>query len=361
MLTKQKSSQISVLLVLWLAFCQSIIIQPTAAQEDAQERDIEAKEVLQSRRQSKNPKRGKSYRYRVRQSTTLDQIAQDGNRKPSDSLVSKTPKSATNTAAQQFPFGPPPKGTTYTTIGVTLWRVRLATEAESKDPKVSKERMIWGQQEREVVVTRISDDSPISDQDFIQMSIEYLPDRNGAGAEPENRAVYLYVINQEEFSDGSLKNARLIFPTQLTYGGDNRVLPGKIVTLPDPSRPFRITRGNSGTAQAYETYSIILSPAPLDSELPQEIRRKAMEISPDLVTRWGRQWGEGEVRADLQGGVGQARTQRELGANGDTRETRSTVDSDEDLTQDDAPPQIIFRRAVKPGSTMLVTVKLPIK
>jgi hypothetical protein len=337
---KRRSSRISVLLALWLMSYQSVLLLPAAAQDESQERDIEAKEVLRSRRQSANRKLTTSYHYRVRQPAN--------------------PKGATM-AAQQFPIGPPPKDKAYITIGVTLWRVRLATEAESKDPKVSKERMTWDQQEREVVVVRMSDESTITDQDLIQLSIEYLPDRQGVGLEPSNRAGYLYVINREQFADSSLRNARLIFPTQLTYGGDNRVLPGKTVTLPDPDRPFRIKRSDSAQRQAYETYTIILSPEPLTSELPQGVGRRAMELSPDLVAKWERQWRAGEVRADLRIGIGEARTQRELGANGDRGETRSTVDSDEDLTQDDPPPQTVFRRVVKPGAIVLINIRLPFK
>jgi hypothetical protein len=156
-----------------------------------------------------------------------------------------------------------------------------------------------------------------------------------------------------------LKNARLIFPTRLTYEGDSRLLPGKIVTLPDPKRPFRIRRGEQ--AQTYETYTIILSPVPLDSELPQKLGKKAMELSPELVKAWERKWSANPARADLLGGVEQTRTQREVGASGDAGEVRSTEDTEEDLTQDDPPPQTVFRRVVKPGETMLVTIRLPFK
>lgn len=348
---RQKLFSVSALL-LWAVLYGTAPYRMAAVQEPQDERDIEAKEVLRDRRKSKTPTSSHSYRYRVRPPGQV----MAGN------LPSRraAPKAGTETKEQyQFPVGSPPRDRTYITIGVTLWRVSLATEVERKEIEVAKERMTWDQQEREVVVTRISDESAITDQDLVQMSIEYLAHRDGAGVGPSNRAGYLYVINREQFSDGSLKKARLIFPTRLTYVGDNRVLPGKTVTLPDPSRPFRIKRSDSGQAQAYETYTIILSPVPL--ELPQDFGRMAMELSPDLVARWERQWGGGEVRADLQGGLGQAREQRELKANGDTGEARGTEDSAEDLTQDDRPPQTVFRGVVKPGGKMLVQVKLPFR
>jgi hypothetical protein len=326
---------------------------PVAAQDEDQTRDIESTEVTRSRRRGRGSQPKQNYRYQVRRAGSRPD--------PGARMDKSSPKSVAKVAAQPFPVGAPPKGKTYMTVGITLWRVREATEAEVKNPKVPKERMKWGQQEHEVVATRISDDSPISDEDLIQMSVEYLPERDGAGAMPANRAAYLYVINREQFTDGSMRNARMIFPTRLTYNGDNRMLPGQTVTLPDPTRPFRIRRGNSGQPQSYETYTIILAPEPLGPELPQELGRSAMELPPNLLAGWERQWGTGEIRADLRDGVGQVRTQRELEASGDPAETRSTEDSGNDLSQDDPPPQTVFRSVVKPGATMLLTLRLPFR
>jgi hypothetical protein len=221
--------------------------------------------------------------------------------------------------------------------------------------------MTWDREDHAVVVKRISDEVPAPNQDLLQMSIEYLPDPKGTGPGGSNKAAYLYVINREQFPDGSFRNARLIFPTLLTYAGDNRLLPGKTVTLPDPTRPFRITRDAAAQTQAFETYTIILSPSPLEGELPREVSRRAMELPPDLVTKWEQQIGITEVRADLRGGVGQVRSQREMLASGDAGESRGTEDSAEDLTQDDLPPQTVFRKAAKPGAGMLVIVRVPFK
>lgn len=250
------------------------------------------------------------------------------------------------------------------TVGVTLWRVHRATEAERKDPGVRKERMRLSRQEpdAEVVVERISDNTPITKQDFIQIGIEYLPYRHTTGRYLSERICYLYVVNREQFPDGSLKNARLIFPTSVTYDGDNRLMAGRTVMLPDPRRPFRITSSTSGQAQAYETYTIIISPAPLDAELPRELSAQAMDLSPELPAKWERQWGAGEARADLRGGLSAKRTAREIVSSGDpSAGERGTVDSEADLTQDDPLPQIVFRKVVRPGTPMMVTIKVPFK
>ncbi|HEX8772715.1 MAG TPA: hypothetical protein VF735_03850 [Pyrinomonadaceae bacterium] len=359
---KRKPGRLLVLLVLWLAFYQPGTLRLAGAQDESQQRDIEAIEVTRARRQGRSARPARDDRYQVRQLPAQNRPARGGNRKSRQGQTARATKDEPVSTAVQFPVGPPPKGKTYITLGVTVWRARLATEAESKDPGIAKERMIVNQEEREVVVTRLTDESPVTDQDLIQISIEYLPERDGADAIPRERAGFLYVINREQF-DRSLKNARLIFPTQLTYEGDNRLLPGKTVTLPDPKRPFRIRRGDDGGghAQTYETYTIILSPVPLGAELPEALGRKAMALSPDLIRVWEQRWNASEARADLLGSVGRARTQRELEASGDISEVRSTEDTEADLTQDDLPPQTVFRRVVKPGEAMLVTIRLPFK
>ncbi len=318
----KSSIKLSALLILIGTLWSPVLGQRTSAQEVDDQRDVRAKEVLKGRRRGKTvPKRDEVY-----------------------------------TTNKPFPLGAPPRNMTYVTVGFTLWRIHVANDAQSKDPKVQKEHMSWDEQDHEVVVTRMSDVNPIPDQELIQMTIEYLP----SGGEVEaNRARYLYVINREQFSDGKLRNARLIFPTLKTYDGDNRVLPGKTVTLPNPERPFIISRAVSQGPQVSEAYTIILSPVSLNSELPQPLSNKAMNLSEELLATWEKRWRAVEVRADLRNGVGQARTEREIDSNGDLEETRGTKDSAEDLTQSDPPPQTVFRSTVRRGAAVLFTVRVP--
>jgi hypothetical protein len=353
---KRALNRLSVVLLVWGVLSLTLTLWSAAGQGEDQQRDIEAKEVLKGRRKGKNPTPNTRYYYEPKPRRTVDRESLVSRR---NSRSTKTPQGVV--AANTFPIAPLPKNKSYMTVGVTLWNVRTTTEAEKQDAKVAKERMAWDQQEHDVVVTRMSDESPVPNQNLLQMTIEYLPDRSGTGPGGSNLAAHLYVINREQFPDGSLKNARLIFPTLLTYRGDNRLLPGQTVTLPDPARPFRIRRDATAQLQAYETYTIIISPVPLDSQLPRAISRKAMELSPELIAKWEQVMGITEVRADLRDGVGHVRTQRELGASGDSGESRSTEDPAEDLTQDDLPPQTVFRKVAKPGAGMLVVVRVPFK
>jgi hypothetical protein len=257
-----------------------------------------------------------------------------------------------------------PKGRAYVALGVTIGRGRRATEAELKDHDVAKVRVGSGE---EYVLERISDETAVTDGTLMQVIIEYLAHPDAAGRRLADQVGYLYVINREQYSDGKYSPPKLIFPTKRTYGGDSRVLPGKTVTLPVPDRAWKVSRSTSETVQAFETYTIIVSPTPLKDSSGRELQRGnlgagSLILDEKLVEGWVRLWGGGEWRGNLENGVGQLITRREQIASGDTsRAQRSTDEEVIDLTKEDAPPQIIYRKVLKPGGTMLVTVKLPFK
>lgn len=324
---------------------QSFAQSATQSQQDEGQRgDVYSTEFTSARPSGKNPK-ARSYRYRTRSTV-----------KPS----SQPPKSRTNTTtAKQSP--PLPKGKVYTAIGVTIGRGRTATHAESQDRNISKVRLNNG---AELVFERIENEHPIIHGDLIQMMIEYLAYSDASGKTRSNSIGYLYVINRVQFPDDKTGPAKLIFPTKRTYGGDNRVLPGKTVMLPAPDRPWQITRSKSGPVQAFETYLIVVSPEPLKDSQGHELQgdQLSAESLELLIARWVRLWGGGELSADLDGGAGQLITKKEQAASGNLNETsRDTGELDTDLTQDDPPPQMVFRKVVSAGDKMLITVKLPFK
>jgi hypothetical protein len=309
-------------------------IKPTdqtqsAAQTGSQENErgtIKSEEFTNSRPAGSNQNRGR-YRYRQHPKTTV---------------------------------GKPSRGQTYATIGVTIARGRAATEAESKNDSIAKVRSDG----RELVFERISDSSPVQHGTLIQMMIEYLASPDAAGKHQSNQIGYLYVINRVQYADGKFGPARLIFPTSRTYGGDNRVLPGKTVMLPAPNRPWQITRSKSGAVQTFETYTIVISPAVLTDNQGRELQgdENSGQSLEALVIGWTRIWGGAQSRGDLERGEGVLITQREQAASGEpSARQRDTGELDSDLTQDDPPPQMIFSKVLRPGSKILVTIKLPFK
>ncbi|MDT4967580.1 MAG: hypothetical protein QOJ64_2317 [Acidobacteriota bacterium] len=266
-----------------------------------------------------------------------------------------------------------PKGTVYASIGVTIGRARAATDAEVKDTSIAKVSVCAERQEnrcvrwQEMAVERISDSTPITNGTLIQMMIEYLAYKDAAGMNQDsNRLGYLYVINRVEFKDKTASPPRLIYPIKSNFGGHSLVLPGKTVMLPGPRLPWRVTR-NKAAVQEFETYIIIISPVPLKDTNGLELQGDNLSDIPlaldeQLVRNWIKWWGGGEVRLDLENGVGQLFSQREQAAGGDPAQmTRDSALIDADLNQADPPPQIGFSKAINPGGTMLITIKLPFK
>src|SRR5262245_55700315 len=130
----KSSIKLSALLILIGMLWYPVLGQRTSAQEVDDQRDVRAKEVLKGRRRGKTvPKRDDVY--------------------------------STN---KPCPLSAPPRNMTYVTVGFTLWRIRVANDAQSKDPKVQKEHLSWDEQDHEVVVTRMSDVNPIPNQELIQ-------------------------------------------------------------------------------------------------------------------------------------------------------------------------------------------------
>lgn len=275
-------------------------------------------------------------------------------RKPARSLKGGRAASARQPAR-------PSKSSLYTTIGVTIGRGRPATGDEIADEKIAKVQLAG---DRQLVFERGTADQPVTHGSLIQMTIEYLAHTNTAGRPRSNQLGYLYVINRVRFPGGKQGPPRLIFPTLRINKGDNRVMPGKPVTLPDPHRPWQVTHTKTGPTQTHETYIIIVSPEPLTDAQGFELRAdevdgKSLEA---LLDKWSRLWGGDAMRADLKAGAGLLFTSREQNASGKPDEPRrDTGELDTDLTQDDPPPQTIFRKALTPDEPMLVIVELPFR
>ena len=170
----------------------------------------------------------------------------------------------------------------------------------------------------------------------VRLSVESLS-RNG----------YLYVINREEYADGSLGDARLIFPTKRTPEGGNRVKAGKMIYIPAPPRYFRIKPSVSTKGHVAEVLTVIVSAQPLIDA--SQLSTTAITLTPQQVEAWEKEWNTVPTKFEMEGGAGQTMTEKEQAA----------VSADADaLTQDDPLPQTIYRLAVKPNDVLLVRLPL---
>jgi hypothetical protein len=222
-----------------------------------------------------------------------------------------------------------------TEIGITIWRLRPSRPEDESNARLlvmrDSDPTHWTPE-------RIESDAPLKVGDRVRISIE------------APRAGYLYVIDREQYADGSLGDAYLIFPTKRTRGGDNRVRPGKLIDIPaqeDNPHHFTLVPSPARSDQVGEVLSIILSPQPLDALV---ITDKPLQIEPEDVVKWEKLWGAAFEKFEMEGGAGLAWTRQEREA--------SSQSGGRYLTQDEPSPQTIYRLAGNANRALLVNVKL---
>jgi hypothetical protein len=215
-------------------------------------------------------------------------------------------------------------------IGVTLWRLRPARVADNKDARILDHQAEW-------TAERIEAHTRISEGDRVRVSIE------------SPATGHLYVIDREQYADGSLGDAYLIFPTARTRGGNNSVVAGRVIEFPaQEDNPPYFTLSRSRPSHVAEVLTLIVAPQPL-ADLP--VNSTPVKVSSEKLAEWERRWGGPAEQFELEGGAGRPYTKEEKFAG---------ADGSRMLTQGDPLPQTVFRLGAKPGSPMLVKVLLGI-
>jgi len=213
-----------------------------------------------------------------------------------------------------------------TVVGMTLWRLRPPRRADSG------ERLIVHDDNTEWVPERISATTRLGQGDRLRISVEAV------------RAGFVYIIDREQYADGSLGEPYLIFPTKRTGGGDNEVAIGRLLDIPaqDDSPPFFVMK-KSRADHVAEVMSVIVTPTRLEDI---NITDKALKLTDEQVASWEKSWGSSVGRMEMAT-AGQSWTKEEKDAR-----TRA-------LTASAPPPQLLFYRpSVKPTEPMFVKLRL---
>ena len=205
-----------------------------------------------------------------------------------------------------------------TVIGVTLWRLRPTRSADTGERIITHDgpdSVTW-------LPERVSSSGRLSEGDRIRMSIEAA------------RTGYLYVVDQEQYADGSKGEPYLIFPTTRTRGGDNAVKAGRVIEIPaqDDSPPY-FTLKRTRVDHVGENIIVLVSPTPIED---LAISEKALRLSDETLTKWEKSWGAQTGRLEMVNGDGKPWTRQEKEAGADS--TRS-------LKEDEPAPQTIYYRA----------------
>jgi hypothetical protein len=248
---------------------------------------------------------------------------------PAKNASNKKPRRSYRIVTPQVPVA---GVTSNSVIGITLWRLRPSRPANSGERIITHESA----GSAEWFPERVSSSGRLMEGDRIRMSIEAA------------RTGYLYVVDQEQYADGSKGEPYLIFPTTRTRGGDNSVKTGRVVEIPaqDDAPPF-FTLKRTRADHVGENVIVLVTPTPIES---LAITDKAQKLSEETVATWQKSWGAQTGRLELENGDGKpwTKSEKEAGADG----TRS-------LTEEEPTPQTIYYRPGTGSTTpVLVTVQL---
>ena len=217
-------------------------------------------------------------------------------------------------------------------VGVTVWLLR---ESKPEDDKAVRIASPAGGVEYTPV--RVDADTPLAQGQKVRVGIE------------SARGGYLYVIDREQYADGSLGPPYLIFPLQRTRAGKNRVAAGRLVEIPGiEDNPFYFTMRTSRPDQVAEVLTVLVTPEPL-AEVP--LARNPVELSAGKVQAWEKQWAARVQRLPARGEAGKLYTRAEKEA---------ALTGTRLLTYDEALPQVLYRVEAKPGDPLLLKVPLRI-
>ena len=218
-------------------------------------------------------------------------------------------------------------------IGITVWRLRPSRESDQG----GRVLVLDGLKQSQYTPERIEASTPLNVGDRVRITVE------------SPRPGFLYIIDREQYVDGSFGEPMLIFPTLKTRGGDNRVMPGKLIDIPaqeDQYSYFTAQPAGSRRDQVAEVLTVILAPSPL----PLKITDQPLKILQTQIGEWEKSWGGLTEILELVDGAGRAWTSEEKAASAATGRQ---------LTQGGPPPQTVYRMAArKTGGPLMVTVPL---
>jgi hypothetical protein len=216
-------------------------------------------------------------------------------------------------------------------LGITIWRLRPSSATDAKDSRLLIAEDDAATQS-EWTPVRVEADTTFTSGERVRLSIE--SPRNG----------FLYVIDREQYDDGTTSDPYLIFPTMRIRGGDSGVQAGKVVELPERSA-FRLKPLRPGYRG--ELLTLLVSAGPMPDLTAGTSARRLDRV---LVERWERDWATNGDRFEMIGGAGKVYTTRDRQAGVEGRL----------LTQDDELPQTLYRVRPRVNAPILVSIPLRI-
>jgi hypothetical protein len=217
-------------------------------------------------------------------------------------------------------------------VGVTVWRLRASNALDEPGARV----FVHGEKGDESwTPERVPADAPLSEGQRFRFSFE------------SARSGYLYVIDREEYADGSRGDPYLLFPTTSIRGGRNRVAAGTVVEIPswDDSPPY-VWLKKSRADHVAEVLTVLVTPSPLEGI---KAGAQPLKLSAEQVAGWEKRWGAEVTRLDATEKAWKPYTAAEKAAGA----------GEQVLTQGDPAPQTLY--LVKSGADEAVLINVPLR
>jgi hypothetical protein len=229
-------------------------------------------------------------------------------------------------------------GVMETLLGITLWRLRPPKPADDPNSRLLVLVDPSSTRQDELVPERVDIETPLSKNDKVRLTVE-VP-----------RTGYLYVIDREQYADGTTSPAYLIYPNHRTRQGDNAVAAGRVIEVPDQRDfPNHFTILPTKPNQVAELLSMLVTPEPLEGI---DTSKRSVQIPDEQLADWQKKFGVQAERFELTGGAGTAYSgvEKKAGSSGQTK-----------LTQADPMPQTLYRVPAADGKAILLNVPVKIK
>ena len=217
-------------------------------------------------------------------------------------------------------------------LGVTIWRLRPAASSDDTQARLLDHE---ADAETVLIAERVTADTKFKEGQKVRLSIE------------SPRTGYLYVIDREQYADGTFSDPYLIFPTLKIHAGDNAVAAGRLIEIPDQDdQPFYFKMKRNRADQVGEVLTLLVTSQPIPS---LQLGKKALKLTNEQFAQWEQKWKAPAKRVELANHAGKTYTKAEMTAGASNTSL---------LRRDDPPPQTIYRVSAKPGDPLLITISL---